>query len=60
VAEVLNAADATKVELFSGLPARQFKKLVRQLRAEGADPALTGRPRSLAFEERVLLVTTSW
>jgi hypothetical protein len=60
VAEVLNAADATKVELFSGLPARQFKKLVRQLRAEGADPALNGRPWSLAFEERVLLVIAYW
>ena len=47
-------------ELFSGLSARQFARLVRQLRAEGADPALKGRPWGLAFEDRVLLVTTYW
>lgn len=47
-------------ELFSGLSARQFAKLVRQLRAEGADPALRGRPWKLAFEDRVLLVAAYW
>jgi hypothetical protein len=33
---------------------------VRQLCRENADPALKGRPRSLAFEDRVLLVAAYW
>ncbi|MEV2279448.1 transposase [Nocardiopsis sp. NPDC049922] len=57
---LISAADATMVELFSGLKPRQFAKLVRQLRREGADPAARGRPWKLAFEERVLLVTAYW
>jgi hypothetical protein len=48
------------IELFSGLNPRLFAKLVRQLRREGTDPALKGRPWSLGFEDRVLLVTTYW
>jgi Helix-turn-helix of DDE superfamily endonuclease len=48
------------VELFSGLSARQFAKLVRQLRREGAEPPLKGRPWKLAFEGRVLLVAAYW
>lgn len=48
------------IELFSGLRPRLFAKLVRQLRAEGADPAPRGRPWSLGFEDRVLLVATYW
>jgi hypothetical protein len=57
---VISAADETMIELFSGLSARQFTRLVRQLRAEGADPALKGRPWKLAFEDRVLLVAIYW
>jgi hypothetical protein len=57
---VISAADETMIELFSGLSARQFTRLVRQLRAEGADPALKGRPWRLAFEDRVLLVAIYW
>ncbi|MCC3764452.1 transposase [Glycomyces sp. TRM65418] len=57
---VISAADDKMVELFSGLTARQFTKLVRQLRTEGADPALKGRPWKLAFETRVLLVAAYW
>lgn len=60
MAGVISAADETMIELFSGLTARQFAKLVRQLRAEGADPALKGRPWGLAFEDRVLLVAAYW
>jgi hypothetical protein len=48
------------IELFSGLSARQFTKLVTQLRREGADPALKGRPWGLVFEDRVLLVAAYW
>lgn len=48
------------IELFSGLSARQFAKLIRQLRSEGADPERRGRPWGLAFEGRVLLVTAYW
>ena len=57
---VIRAADETMIELFSGLSARQFPKLVRQLRSEGADPALKGRPRKLDLEDRVLLVAAYW
>jgi hypothetical protein len=39
------------IELFSGLSARQFTKLVLQLCRENADPVLKGRPWSLAFED---------
>jgi hypothetical protein len=39
---VISAADEIMIELFSGLSARQFAKLVRQLRSEGADPVLKG------------------
>jgi hypothetical protein len=60
VAGVISAADEMIVELFSGLSARQFAKLVRQLRREGAEPPLKGRPWKLAFEDRVLLVAAYW
>jgi hypothetical protein len=60
VAGVISAADEMIVELFSGLSARQFAKLVRQLRREGAEPPLKGRPWKLAFEGRVLLVAAYW
>jgi hypothetical protein len=57
---VISAADETMIGLFSGLTARQFAKLVRRLRSEGADPALNGRPWGLGFEDRVLLVAAYW
>ncbi|THV39752.1 transposase family protein [Glycomyces buryatensis] len=57
---VISAADETMVLLFSGLNPRLFAKLVRQLRREGADPALKGRPWKLTFEDRVLLVAAYW
>lgn len=60
MAGVISAADEMIVELFSGLSARQFAKLVRQLRREGAEPPLKGRPWKLAFEGRVLLVAAYW
>jgi len=45
-------------ELFSGLTARQFAKLIRHLRREGAEPACKSRPWKVDFEDRVLLVAT--
>ncbi|MDA1362990.1 transposase [Glycomyces luteolus] len=57
---VISAADETMIELFSGLSVRQFVKLVRQLRGEGAEPPPKGRPWKLAFEDRVLLVAAYW
>lgn len=57
---VITAADEAMVELFSGLSRRQFAGLIRQLRREGAEPALKGRPWGLGFEDRVLLVATYW
>jgi hypothetical protein len=44
VAGVISAVEETMIGLFSGLSGRQFARLVRQLRSEGADPSLKGRP----------------
>lgn len=46
------------VELFSGLPPATFARLIPQLRREGADRPLRGRPWGLSFQDRVLLVAT--
>ncbi|MFD3463189.1 transposase [Nocardia fluminea] len=48
------------VELFSGLRPATFARLITQLRREGADRPLRGRPWGLCFEDRVLLVATYW
>lgn len=52
--------NATALELLRGLTRRQFATLVGQLRREGAELRLTGRPWKLAFEDRVLLVAVYW
>ncbi|WP_437126486.1 helix-turn-helix domain-containing protein [Nocardia mangyaensis] len=57
---VISTSDAVMVELFSGLRARTFSRLITQLRREGADPPLRGRPWRLCFEDRVLLVANYW
>lgn len=57
---MITARDESLVLLFSGLSPSRFAKLVRQLRREGADPALRGRPWKLTFEDRVLLVAAYW
>ncbi|MFG1772651.1 transposase [Nocardia salmonicida] len=48
------------VELFSGLRPATFARLITQLRREGADRPLRGRPWGLSFEDRALLVATYW
>jgi phosphohistidine phosphatase SixA len=48
------------IERFSGMSTRQFAKLIRQLRAEGAEPPLKGRLWKLRFEDRVVLVAAYW
>ncbi|GGN97823.1 hypothetical protein GCM10011610_64210 [Nocardia rhizosphaerihabitans] len=58
VAVVISASDPVMVELFSGLRPRTFARLITQLRREGADRPLRGRPWGLCFEDRVLLVAT--
>ncbi|GAA1544295.1 hypothetical protein GCM10009730_61810 [Streptomyces albidochromogenes] len=45
---------------FTGLSPRCFGKLLTALRREGADTVRRGRPWSLSFEDRVLLVTAYW
>ncbi|WP_091028496.1 transposase [Glycomyces harbinensis] len=60
MAGVITAKDESLVLLFSGLSPSRFARLVRQLRREGADPVLRGRPWKLAFEDRVLLVAAYW
>jgi hypothetical protein len=54
------AADETMIERFSGMSTRQFAKLIRQLRAEGAEPPPKGRPWKLRFEDRVLLLVAAY
>ncbi|MFD6393711.1 hypothetical protein [Nocardia sp. NPDC060259] len=51
---VISATDPVIVELFSGLQPRKFARLITQLRRDGADRPLRGRPWGLWFEDRVL------
>lgn len=56
---VISAADATIVELFGGLSARQFAKLVGQLQREGADPARSGDSPGISGQQGRLAETRS-
>src|ERR1043165_626663 len=56
---VVSAADRELVPVFTGLTYRQFRVLVRVVRARGGhalDPARPGRPGALSLEDRVLIV----
>jgi hypothetical protein len=57
---VISAADPVIVELFSELRPATFARLISQLRREGADRPLRGRPWGLCFQDRVLVVATYW
>lgn len=57
---MISASEPSWIALFTGLSPRQFRKLVTALRCEGADEVRRGRPWSLPFPDRVLLVVTYW
>ncbi|MFJ3715365.1 transposase [Streptomyces sp. NPDC090057] len=60
MAGVISASEPSWIAPFTGLSPRIFGKLLTQLRREGADSARPGRPWSLPFEDRVLLVAAYW
>ncbi|MFF7238418.1 transposase [Streptomyces collinus] len=60
MAGVISASEPSWIAPFTGLSPRVFGKLLTQLRREGADAARPGRPWSLPFEDRVLLVAAYW
>jgi hypothetical protein len=57
---VITASEPSWIAPFTGLSPRCFGKLLTALRREGADTVRRGRPWSLSFEDRVLLVTAYW
>ncbi|GAA1403785.1 hypothetical protein GCM10009639_49130 [Kitasatospora putterlickiae] len=60
MAGVITASEPSWIAPFSGLSARDFRKLMTVLRREGADRVRPGRPWSLSLEDRVLLVAAYW
>lgn len=60
MAGVITASQPSWITPFTGLSPHAFRKLVTQLRRNGADVARAGRPWSLPLEDRVLLVTVYW
>ncbi|MGW7342715.1 transposase family protein [Streptomyces sp. NPDC054854] len=60
MAVVITASELSWVRPFSGLTPRQFSKLVTALCRRGAHVARPGRPWTLCFEDRVLLVVAYW
>ncbi|PNV32729.1 IS5/IS1182 family transposase [Streptomyces sp. DH-12] len=57
---VITASESSWIAPFTGLSPRTFVKLVVQLRREGADAQVRGRPWKLSLEDRVLLVAAYW
>lgn len=57
---VITASQPTWITPFTGLSPSVFRRLVGQLRRQGADTPRPGRPWSLTLEDRVLLVATYW
>ncbi|MER6259055.1 transposase [Streptomyces sp900105245] len=60
MAGVITASEPSWIAPFTGLSPRHFKKLVTELRREGADPVGRGRPWGLPLEDRVLLAAACW
>ncbi len=57
---MITASEPSWIAPFTGLSPRDFRKLMTALRHEGADTVRPGRPWSLPFEDRVLLVAAYW
>ncbi|CAL9309950.1 hypothetical protein SUDANB180_03023 [Streptomyces sp. enrichment culture] len=57
---VITASELSWITPFTELSPQQSGRLVAALRREGADPVRKGRPWSLPFPDRVLLVAAYW
>lgn len=57
---MITASESSWTAPFTGLSPRCFHKLVNALRRDGADAVRRGRPWSLPFDDRVLLVADYW
>lgn len=60
MAGVITASEPSWIAPFTGLSPRQFGKLVRVLRREGADAVRRGRTWSLPLADRALLLAACW
>lgn len=60
VPRVITASEPSWIAPFTGVDPRQFNRVVRALRREGADLARQGRPWGIPLEDRVLLVAAYW
>lgn len=60
VSGVITASESSWRAPFTGLSPRAFGKLVTQLRREGVDLPVRGRPWKLPLEDRLLLLTVYW
>lgn len=60
MAGVVTASEPSWTAPFTGLSARDFRKLMTALRCEGVEMVRPGRRWSLPLEDRVLLVATYW
>ncbi|MEV4430875.1 transposase [Streptomyces sp. NPDC049602] len=57
---VITASEPSWIVPFTGVAPRQFNRVVRALRREGADIARRGRPWGIPLEDRLLLVAAYW
>ncbi|WP_371627754.1 transposase [Streptomyces sp. NBC_01116] len=57
---VITASEPSWIVPFTGVAPRQFNRVVRALRREGADIARRGRPWGIPLEDRLLLVAAHW
>ncbi|MGW2569433.1 transposase [Streptomyces sp. NPDC001537] len=57
---VITASEPSWIAPFTGVAPRQFNRVVRALRREGADIARRGRPWGIPLEDRLLLVAAYW
>src|SRR3954470_18088427 len=60
VSRVITASEPSWITPFTGVAPRQFNRVVRALRREGADVARRGRSWGIPLEDRVLLVAAYW
>ncbi|MEU1091634.1 transposase [Streptomyces sp. NPDC005892] len=57
---VITASEPSWIVPFTGVAPRQFNRVVRALRREGADIPRRGRPWGIPLEDRLLLVAAYW
>lgn len=60
VSHVITVSEPLWIGPFTAVAPRQFNRVVRALRRDGADVARRGRPWGISLEDRVLLVAAYW